>query len=84
MSTKVDLTGVRRTFYGTPPPARWANRPGKSNRQTSNQNQDQNQRQRTGVSAPHVLRKESRFLTGLGARFGMTTAIQDHGHDQVV
>ena len=30
MPTKVDLTRVRRTFYGTPPMARWAKNGGTS------------------------------------------------------
>ena len=36
------------------------------------QKQEQSQRQRTALSAPHEQWQKSRFLTGLGARFGMT------------
>jgi hypothetical protein len=49
----------------------------RQNQQPSrNQNQQQSQRQRTGVSAPHEQWCGSRkqVLTGLGARFGMTTS----------
>jgi hypothetical protein len=77
MSTKVDLTGVCRTFYGTPP--RRAGPPNKSNRpdfksESTSKSADRSVRSTLAVLGQQVPfgSTQGRLSPGLAAPFGMT------------